>query len=355
MLHVGEEAAEVPAKSRGCMGHPCVREGRDPRVVCARDRGIVESVGRGDASGRVLDDGELPRGEAEELLPGQTRVTRRAREGERRSTHDEHGSPRLDHPSTRPKMRRRQAVRSDRGSDVSRIGPSPNVYADRVSVHLFGLTGGIASGKSTVGERLRALGLPVIDADELAREVVAPGSEGLAAVIAAFGSGVLDPSGEALDRKALARVVFTDSDARKKLNAIVHPRIAAKTAARTIQLDAAGEPLACYEAALLVENGIADAFRPLVVCACPEDIQVERVRVRDGATLEEALARIRAQKPLAEKVAEADWVIDTAGSLEDVARRTEEVLGAICGTLGLDAAQYRLGGATGPATGPCRL
>jgi dephospho-CoA kinase len=211
-----------------------------------------------------------------------------------------------------------------------------------VAVHLFGLTGGIASGKSTVASRWRALALPVIDADELAREVVAAGTDGLRAVIEVFGAGILGPGG-ALDRRALAAVVFHDAVARRALNAIVHPRIAIRTAERSSSLDAAGEPLACYEAALLVENGAADAFRPLVVCACPEETQVARVRARDGATEEEAIARVRAQKPLAEKVAVADHVIDTAGSLDAVLQRTDEVLRAICGQLGLDAARYGLG------------
>jgi dephospho-CoA kinase len=208
-----------------------------------------------------------------------------------------------------------------------------------VAVHLFGLTGGIASGKSTVAERLRARGVPVVDADELAREVVAPGTEGLREVTQAFGASVLDASG-ALDRKMLGRAVFADEAARKRLNAIVHPRIAARALQRTGLLESGGEPLACYEAALLLENGLADALRPLVVCACPENVQIARVRARDGATVEEALARIRAQKPLAEKVAAADHVIDTATSRQDVARRTDEVLGAICATVGVDMARY---------------
>jgi dephospho-CoA kinase len=208
-------------------------------------------------------------------------------------------------------------------------------------VHLFGLTGGIASGKSTAAARLRARGVPVIDADELAREVVAPGTDGLRALVEAFGEGVLGPGGT-LDRKALARVVFADDEARRRLNAITHPRITRLSLERAAALAAEGEPLACYEAALIVENGVADAFRPLVVCACPEDVQLARVRARDGASAEDALARIRAQKPLAEKVAVADFVIDTSGPLEDNARRTDEVLRAVCQRVGVDPARYSL-------------
>ncbi|HVY48749.1 MAG TPA: dephospho-CoA kinase [Minicystis sp.] len=200
---------------------------------------------------------------------------------------------------------------------------------------LFGLTGGIASGKSTVAARLRELGVPVIDADQLAREVVAPGSEGLAAVVAAFGEGVLAEDG-ALDRKALAAVAFADPARRRQLNAILHPRIAALTMQRSAALAARGEPVACYEAALLVENGLADAFRPLVVVAVPEDVQVARAMARDGSTEADARARIAAQLPLADKVNVADHVIDNAGSIEATRRRTDDVLRAIRAAAGLE-------------------
>jgi dephospho-CoA kinase len=208
-------------------------------------------------------------------------------------------------------------------------------------VHLFGLTGGIASGKSTVAARLRARGVPVIDADELARLVVAPGSDGLRAVVDAFGPGVLGPGG-VLDRKALARIAFSDETARKTLEGITHPRITRLAIERAQEYANAGEPLVCYEAALIVENGMADAVRPLVVVACPEDVQVARVRARDGASAEDALARIRAQKPLSEKAAVADYVIDTNVSMEESAKRTEEVLRAICTTVGVDPSRYGL-------------
>ncbi|HXN34453.1 MAG TPA: dephospho-CoA kinase, partial [Polyangiaceae bacterium] len=123
--------------------------------------------------------------------------------------------------------------------------------------------------------------------------------------------------------------------ARKKLNAITHPRIAARALERAADLARAGEPLACYEAALIVENGLADAFRPLLVCSCPEDVQAARVRARDAESAEDAFVRIRAQKPLAEKIAVADYVIDTSGSLEESARQTDEVLRAICLRVGV--------------------
>ncbi len=111
---------------------------------------------------------------------------------------------------------------------------------------------------------------------------------------------------------------------------------------RSAELASQGEPLACYEAALLVENGIADAFRPLVVVACPEEDQIARVQSRDGSTRDEALARIRAQKPLAEKVGVADFVIDTAGPIEIARKRADEVLVEVCKRVGVDPARYAL-------------
>jgi dephospho-CoA kinase len=207
-------------------------------------------------------------------------------------------------------------------------------------VHLFGLTGGIASGKSTVAAQLRTHGVPVIDADELAREVLRQGSEGLREVVRVFGPGVVDPSG-ALDRRALAHLVFADDAERRKLNAITHPRIAALSAERAAELARREEALACYEAALLVENGVADAFRPLVVCACPESLQASRLLAREGVTRKDALARIRAQKPVSEKVAVADYVVDTSGTLEDNTRQTDDVLRAICARLGIAPDRYR--------------
>jgi dephospho-CoA kinase len=208
-------------------------------------------------------------------------------------------------------------------------------------LHLFGLTGGIASGKSTVAARFRARGVPVIDADALAREVVAPGTDGLRAVVEAFGPGVLAPDGT-LDRKAVARIVFADVAARRRLEGITHPRITRLGMERAAEHAARGEPLVCYEAALIVENGVADAFRPLVVVACSEDVQIARVQARDGASREDALARVRAQKPLAEKVAVADFVVDTGGTLEEGTRRADEALSAVCARVGVDFGRYAL-------------
>jgi dephospho-CoA kinase len=193
---------------------------------------------------------------------------------------------------------------------------------------LFGLTGGLASGKSTVAARFRAQGLPVIDADELAREVVLPGSPAVDAVAAALGPSVKKADGS-LDRAAVAAIVFSDPEKRRALNAILHPAIGALTAERAAALDARGEPLACYEAALLVENGVADMFRPLVVVAAPDALQIERAMKRDSATEEQVRARLAAQLPLAKKIAVADYVINNTGDLSSVERQADEVLAAI--------------------------
>jgi dephospho-CoA kinase len=197
-----------------------------------------------------------------------------------------------------------------------------------MALRVFGLTGGLASGKSTVAARFRARGVPVIDADQIAREVVEPGSEGLARVVEAFGEGVLAPDGS-LDRARLGDLVFAAPERRRVLNSILHPRIAARSAERIAALEAGGEKLACYEAALLVENHLADAFRPLVVVAVPLDVQIARAMARDGSTEEQARARVGAQLPLATKIAAADHVIDNVGDPAATERRADEVLEAI--------------------------
>lgn len=208
-------------------------------------------------------------------------------------------------------------------------------------MHVFGLTGGIASGKSGVAAHFRAQGLSVIDADVVAREVVAPGTDGLRDIVSTFGPSVLLPTGE-LSRKRLGEIVFGDAEALRTLNRITHPRIAVRTQALISELAERGEPLACYEAALLVENGLADAFRPLVVVSVPEAEQRRRIVERDGLTEAEAQSRIEAQMPLADKVAAADHVIETRGSVDETRARSHEVLRRICTQFGVDPARYRL-------------
>jgi dephospho-CoA kinase len=207
-----------------------------------------------------------------------------------------------------------------------------------VTLRVFGLTGGIGSGKSTVARRFAERGLPVIDADRLAREVVEPGTAGLREVEAAF-PGVSNDRGE-LDRQRLGSLVFADPEQRKRLNAILHPRIRELFQQRVRELEQRGEPLACYEVPLLFEVGLAEALRPVVVVAAPEIVQIARIVARDGIDAAAAAARIAAQLPLADKVKGADHVIDTSGTLTETRARADATLDAIATTLGVPAERY---------------
>jgi dephospho-CoA kinase len=177
-----------------------------------------------------------------------------------------------------------------------------------------GLTGGIACGKSTVSRLLAARGAAIVDADSLARDVVAPGTAGLAEVVAAFGNDVLHADGT-LDRERLGQRVFGDPAARARLNAVTHPRIAELSILRIAEARASGAPIVIYDAALLFEVGRADFFRPLVVVTAPREVQISRIVARDALSPEAAAARIDSQMPVAEKAARADHVIDNGGSL----------------------------------------
>ncbi len=187
-----------------------------------------------------------------------------------------------------------------------------------------GLTGGIGSGKSEVSRLLRRLGALVIDADLLAREVVAPGSEGLAAVADAFGSDVLADDGS-LDRAAVAAVVFGDPEARSRLEAIIHPRVRARAAQLEAEAWASNsDAVVVHDVPLLVEAGQADRYDTVVVVDVPIETQVARLVSQRGMTQEEARARIDAQADRNARLAAADVVIDNSGTLDDLARRVEQ-------------------------------
>lgn len=196
-------------------------------------------------------------------------------------------------------------------------------------MRVIGLTGGIASGKSTAARTLAELGARVVDADEIAREVVAPGQPALAEIVRTFGREVLLPDGT-LDRKRLGAIIFTDAEKRRALNAITHPRIAIETQARLARLRQEDVPVAIYEAALLVENRVHEGLDGLLVVVCDEATQLERLIARDGYSEAEARARIASQAPVAEKLKAATWVVDTSGPLADtkkqLARVWEEIL-----------------------------
>ena len=200
-------------------------------------------------------------------------------------------------------------------------------------MRLVGLTGGIASGKSTFAAALREQGVPVIDADALARDAVRKGSPALEAVVRAFGAGVLGPDGE-LDRKAMAARVFADEGARARLEAIVHPAVRAAVAAETARLAAEGHDLAIYDVPLLYERGLDRDLDCVVVVHVPPDVQVARLRARDGIGEEEARARLRAQMPIDEKARRADVLVENDGTLADLRARAAPVLRALRAGLG---------------------
>lgn len=188
-----------------------------------------------------------------------------------------------------------------------------------------GLTGGIGSGKSAVSSLLADLGATIIDADWLAREVVSPGSPGLAEVVREFGQAVIGADG-ALDRPAMAAVVFADPSARQRLEAITHPRVRAR-AAEIEAAARAADPAAVvvHDVPLLVETGQQSAYDLLLVVDVPTEVQVHRLVALRGMDETEARSRIAAQASRDERLAAADVVIDNSGTPADLARRVREV------------------------------
>jgi dephospho-CoA kinase len=199
--------------------------------------------------------------------------------------------------------------------------------ADGQPTRLIGLTGGLASGKSTVGKLLRGLGAEVIDADAIARWAVEPGRPAYEQIVAAFGPEVLTGGalGAPLDRAALAARVFSDEPARQLLNRITHPAIAQETARRILELSLRGVPVAIYEVPLLVENRLHHGMNGVIVVDVPEETQIERAMRRNNLTREQAAARLRAQASRSERLAVANWVIDNRGSEADTQKQVEVV------------------------------
>jgi dephospho-CoA kinase len=189
-----------------------------------------------------------------------------------------------------------------------------------------GLTGGIGSGKSEVSRRLGAHGAVILDADVAAREVVAPGTPGLARVAEAFGQGVLRPDG-ALDRDRLGAIVFADPASRQRLNAIIHPLVRdwMRAAERAAADRARGDLIVVQDVPLLAEAGLAGDFDVVIVVDAPPELQVERLASLRGMPEDQARARMAAQASRQQRLAVADLVIDNSGSLEDLDRRVAEV------------------------------
>ena len=192
----------------------------------------------------------------------------------------------------------------------------------------IGLTGGIASGKSTAAQYLQELGFPVVDADQIAREVLAKGGSGLKAVVKQFGRELLDSNGE-LDRRALGRIVFAQPEKLRELEAIVHPFVREKMREEKTRFEQAQFPAAFYDVPLLFEKGLQDDFDFVVVVTSPEPLQTQRLKSRNSLGDQEIADRLSRQIPLAEKEKRADFVIQNTGTLADLKRQVLEMLSSL--------------------------
>ena len=190
---------------------------------------------------------------------------------------------------------------------------------------LVGLTGGIASGKSTVAKILQDLGAAIVNADDLAREVVLPGREAWKEVVAAFGVDILQTD-QNLDRQKLRTLIFNQPEARKRLESIIHPRVRALAEERIRQYGAAGYPVVIYEVPLLFEGKLQEWLRPVILVACNLETQTARLQKRDHLARADAEKHIAAQMSLTEKRRLADYVIENNGSLADLERQTRQIL-----------------------------
>ena len=196
---------------------------------------------------------------------------------------------------------------------------------------LVGLTGGIASGKSTVAKILTELGAAIVDADMLSREVVAPGHDGWKEIVATFGGDVLQAD-QNLDRQKLRTLIFNNPDARRQLEAIIHPRVRALAERRIREHGEAGYAVVVYEVPLLFEGNLQEWLRPVILVASNVDIQRQRLQRRDGLDPTAAQKHIDAQMSLEDKRKLADYVIENDGSLADLESQVRAVLAKIQAT-----------------------
>lgn len=196
---------------------------------------------------------------------------------------------------------------------------------------LVGLTGGIASGKTTVAAILKRYGAAIVDADALSREVVEPGRDAWKEIVETFGREVLQAD-QTLDRQKLRATIFNDPTARKKLEAIIHPRVRALAEERIAQYGAAGYDVVVYEVPLLFEGKLNEWLRPVILVASDVRIQKQRLQQRDHLSPEEAQRHIDAQMSLEEKRRLADYVIENDGDMEDLDRQVRAILDRIKAT-----------------------
>ncbi len=196
-------------------------------------------------------------------------------------------------------------------------------------MRVLGITGGIATGKSTVTQMLAELGAPTISADAIARALLAPGTPTTEAVLAAF-PGCAAPEPDKIDRRALARIIFADAEARTRLEALTHPPIIEALRVQIAEWRASSAaPAAAAEIPLLFEAGLENDVDKVVVVSCTEPVQQARLRARDGVSEEEAQRQIAAQWPLAEKIARADFGVTTDYGLEDIRRQVAALWGSL--------------------------
>ena len=192
--------------------------------------------------------------------------------------------------------------------------------------NILGLTGSIATGKSTVSRIFKKYGIPVIDADKIARDVVKKGSYGLKKIVDEFGKEYLNPDGT-LNRKKLADLIFSNKEAKERLEKIIHPLVRRKEAEIIEKIREKDKDIPIVvDVPLLIETGSYKNYDKIIVVYVPESIQIERLMKRDGLTYEEALNRVRNQMNIEEKIKFADYVIDNSGSIEDTEKQVVKIL-----------------------------
>ncbi|MCH2519541.1 MAG: dephospho-CoA kinase [Dehalococcoidia bacterium] len=195
---------------------------------------------------------------------------------------------------------------------------------------VYGLTGGIGAGKSTVANMFQESGIPVVLADDVGREVASKGSDGLAEIVRSFGPDVLDSNGE-LDRRKLGTLIFNDPDRRRELEAILHPRVRDQSRELFSQLEQAGNQIVVYESALLYETQRHTEMRGVILVTASEGQRIARVRSRDGSEEEAVRQRIKAQMDDEEKRGLADYIIENNGNLQALRREVDSLIEQLLG------------------------
>lgn len=208
----------------------------------------------------------------------------------------------------------------------------PNSLEPEKRMKVYAITGGIASGKSTVTRFLREKGFVVIDADEVVRVLYQPGLKIYQAIVAAFGTGILEPSGE-IDRRKLGALIFGSSAQRERLNAATHPIIQEEMERLLSDAEAQGATMVFVDSPLLIEMGHMERYDAIILVYVEPQIQLERLMLRNHLSREEALLRIESQMPLAQKKSWADFLLDNGGDLKSLEHQVEMLLAQLGGAL----------------------